>query len=123
MAASAPTQVTSSGVKGYFQAYRTLNTYPTGAHRWGMLALTVGASTLSFYEFGFASLLPLWMSALHFTAKAFAYFLIFSVLLSGVAAMVGGPLADRHGRVVVIDVCLAATLLLTFCNLLMTGFW
>ena len=123
MAVSAPALVTSSGLKGYFQAHRTLNTYPTGAHRWGMLALTVCASTLSFYEFGFASLLPLWMPALHFTAKEFSYFLIFSVLLSGVAAMIGGPLADRHGRVVVIDICLAATLILTFSNLLMTGFW
>ena len=37
--------------------------------------------------------------------------------------MAGGPLADRHGRVVVIDLCLGVMILLTFANLLMTGFW
>ncbi|HVC43442.1 MAG TPA: MFS transporter [Candidatus Binataceae bacterium] len=112
----------SGGLKGYFAANRTLETYPTGAHRWGMLLLTVMATVVSFYEFGF-SLLPLWLSTLHFTLPQFGHFLAFAVLLSGVSAMYGGPLADRHGRVVVIDVCLAVMIVLTFANLLMTGFW
>ena len=34
-----------------------------------------------------------------------------------------GRVADRHGRVVVIDVCLVIIVILTFCNLLMTDFW
>ena len=37
--------------------------------------------------------------------------------------MFGGPLADRHGRVVVIDSCIVVMILLTFANLLMTNFW
>src|SRR5258708_31448191 len=37
--------------------------------------------------------------------------------------MIGGRLADRHGRIIVIDVCLAIIIVLTFANLLMTGFW
>jgi MFS family permease len=123
MGLAAPTEAQSSRLENYFHVHRTLRSYPTSAHRWGLLALTVSASTISFYEFGYASLLPLWLPALHFTAKEFSYFLMFSVVLSAVAAAVGGPLADRHGRVVVIDLCLIATLILTFCNLLMTGFW
>src|SRR5262249_45391833 len=39
------------------------------------------------------------------------------------SAMIGGPLADRHGRVIIIDICAAIIILLTFANLLMTGFW
>jgi MFS family permease len=65
----------------------------------------------------------LWMASLHFTAKEFGYFLSIGVVLSGVSTLVGGSLADRYGRVVVIDTCLGCTVFLTFCNLLMTGFW
>ena len=88
-----------------------------------MLALTVMATIVSFYEFGFSALLPYWMKSLHFTQEEFTRFLALAVFLSAVSAMFGGPLADRHGRVVVIDVCLVIIVALTFCNLLMTGFW
>jgi MFS family permease len=121
MASSSP--IDSSGLKGYFARYRTLDTYPEGARRWGMLGLTVIATVVSFYEFGFSALLPYWMKSLHFSVEEFTHFLAFAVFLSAVSAMVGGPLADRHGRVMVIDVCLLIIVALTFCNLLMTGFW
>jgi MFS family permease len=111
------------GIKGYFAAHRTLDVYPTGFRRWWMLLLTVMATIISFYEFGFSALLPLWLPTLHFTPEQFGWFLTGAVFLSGFSAMYGGPLADRHGRVVVIDACLAAMIILTFCNLLMTGFW
>jgi len=120
--ASAP-QVQSGGLKGYFAEHRVLSTYPTGWHRWWMLLLTVFATIVSFYEFGFSALLPLWLPSLHFTREAFGWFLTCAVFLSGFSAMAGGPLADRHGRVVVIDLCLAVMIVLTFCNLLMVGFW
>ncbi len=110
------------GLSAYFAANRTLDAYPTGMRRWWMLILTVMATVVSFYEFGF-SLLPLWLPALHFSLSQFGYFLAFAVFLSGASAMYGGPLADRHGRVVVIDLCLLAMIVLTFANLLMTGFW
>jgi MFS family permease len=87
-----------------------------------MLGLTVLATIVSYYEFGF-SLLPLWLPSLHFSLQAFGYFVAFAVLLSAISAMYGGPLADRHGRVAVIDTCLLAMIILTFANLLMTGFW
>jgi MFS family permease len=112
-----------TGLKGYLATHRTLETYPVGAHRWAMLMLTVLATIVSFYEFQFAPLLPLWMPALHFSLNDFGLFLLFAVMLSGASAMIGGPLADRHGRIIVIDVCLAVIIVLTFCNLLMTGFW
>jgi MFS family permease len=116
-------QIESGGLKGYFATHRTLETYPTGWYRWWMLLLTVFATIVSFYEFGLSSMLPLWMPSLHFSINEFSWFLTGAVFLSGFSAMAGGPLADRHGRVVVIDVCLAIMILLTFANLLMTGFW
>lgn len=120
--ATAP-QIESGGLRGYFATHRTLDTYPTGWYRWWMLLLTVFATIVSFYEFGLSSMLPLWMPSLHFTIKQFSWFLTGAVFLSGISAMAGGPLADRHGRVVVIDLCLGVMLLLTFANLLMTNFW
>lgn len=122
MAATAP-QAPSGGLKAYFAEHRVLETYPTGWYRWWMLLLTVFATIVSFYEFGFSALLPLWLPSLHFTREQFGWFLTCVVFLSGFSAMAGGPLADRHGRVVVIDLCLAGILLLTFANLLMTNFW
>ncbi len=113
----------TGGIKAYFAEHRTLETYPTGFRRWWMLLLTVMATIISFYEFGFSALLPLWLPTLHFTSAQFGWFLTAAVFLSGFSAMYGGPLADRHGRVVVIDACLVVMIALTFCNLLMTGFW
>jgi len=121
MATSSP--IDSAGLKGYFARHRTLETYPEGAYRWWMLGLTVMATVVSFYEFGFSALLPYWMKSLHLSEVDFTHFLALAVFLSAVSAMFGGPLADRHGRVVVIDVCLVIIVALTFCNLLMTGFW
>jgi MFS family permease len=118
--ATAPQQ---GGLHGYIAAHRTLETYPVGAHRWGMLMLTVLATIISFYEFQFAPLLPLWIPTLHFSREAFGWFLLVAVLLSGASALIGGPLADRHGRIIVIDVCLAIIIALTFLNLLMVNFW
>jgi len=111
------------GLKGYIATHRTLETYPVGAHRWGMLLLTVLATIVSFYEFQFAPLLPLWIPTLHFSLEDFSLFLLFAVLLSGASAMIGGPLADRHGRIIVIDVCLAVIIVLTFLNLVMVNLW
>jgi MFS family permease len=107
----------------HFQAKRTLDVYPTGAYRWVLLLLTFASAMIALSDLSFAGLLPLFMSTLHFTAKDFSHYLIFAVLISGIAAMVGGPIADRHGRVLMIDLCLGAIILLIFCNLLMTGFW
>src|SRR6516162_8762618 len=116
-------QVETGALKRYFEANRTLETYPTGWYRWSMLLLAVFATIVAFYEFGFSSMLPLSMPSLHFTLRQFSWFLTCAVFLSGFSAMVGGPLADRHGRVILIDVCLAIVILLIFANLLMTGFW
>ncbi|HJU29589.1 MAG TPA: MFS transporter, partial [Candidatus Binataceae bacterium] len=120
--ATAP-RTQSGGLSGYFAEHRVLDSYPTGWYRWWMLLLTVFATIVSFYEFGFSAMLPLWLPALHFSREQFGWFLTCAVFLSGFSAMAGGPLADRHGRVVVIDVCLGLIILLTFANLLMTGFW
>jgi MFS family permease len=111
------------GFKGFFEEHRTLDTYPTGAYRLSLLVLTLLANVIIYFDVGFSGLLPLWMSSLHFSAKEFGGFLTFAVILSGLAGLVSGPLADRHGRVVVIDTCIVAQVILTFANLLMTNFW
>ena len=72
-----------SGLKGYLATHRTLETYPVGAHRWAMLMLTVLATIISFYEFQFAPLLPLWIPTLHFSLENFTVFLLLAVLLFG----------------------------------------
>jgi OPA family glycerol-3-phosphate transporter-like MFS transporter len=120
---STASRIETGGFKGYFEAHRTLEIYPTGWYRLWMLVLAVFATIVAFYEFGLSSMLPLWMPSLHFTLRQFSWFLTCVVFLSGFSAMIGGPLADRHGRVIVIDVCMSIIILLTFANLLMTGFW
>lgn len=112
----------SGGITGYFATHRTLDVYPTGFRRWWMLILAVMATIVLFYEFGLSALLPLWLPTLHFSPEQFGWFLTGAVFLSGISAMFGGPLADRHGRVVVIDSCIVVMILLTFANLLMTNF-
>lgn len=106
-----------------FIAARTLDSYPVGRHRWALLGLTVMATILAAYEFNLAPLLPLLLPYLHMSKVTYGYFITFAVLTSGVAAFYGGPLADRYGRVVLIDACLACTTLLTFLNIAVTGIW
>ncbi len=104
-----------------FIANRTLDVYPRGAYRWAMLGLTVLATILASYEFQLAPLLPLLLPYLHLSHVGYGAFITFAVLISGVSAFFGGPLADRYGRVVLIDICLGFVTILTFANLLITG--
>ena len=123
MSAAITEQPGSRGLKRFFEQHRTLGAYPTGAYRYRLLLLAIVANVIIYYDLAFAGILPLWISSLHFTAKQFGSFLSFAVLLAGVAGLAGGPLADRHGRVVVLDLCIIAELALSFANLLMTGYW
>src|SRR5690348_5968620 len=106
-----------------FISKRTLEIYPAGRVRWSMLCLTVLATILASYEFNLAPLLPLLLPWLHMSTVGYGYFVAFAVLVSGISAFFGGPLADRYGRVVVIDICLGCTTALTFANLAITGMW
>ena len=100
-----------------FVAARTLEEYPRGAHRWLLLMLTVLASILGAYEFQLAPLLPLLLPEIHMSTIAYGWFITFAVLISAISAFFGGPLADRYGRVVIIDFCLGAVTILLFLNL------
>ena len=104
-----------------FAAARTLNEYPRGARRWLLLALTVIATILVSYEFQLAPILSLLLPYLHLSQVGYGYFITFAVLTSGISAFFGGPLADRYGRVIIIDICLGLTVILVFCNLLITN--
>jgi OPA family glycerol-3-phosphate transporter-like MFS transporter len=104
-----------------FVAARTLLEYPRGSYRWTLLGLTVLTSVLASYEFQLAPLLPLLLPYLHMSHLGYGYFITFVVLISGISAFFGGPLADRYGRVILIDACLAAVTVLLFTNLLITN--
>jgi MFS family permease len=123
MSAVATRDIQTRGLKGFFDKHRSLDSYPTGAHRRGLLLLTLVANSIMFYDVGFAGLLPLWMSSLHFTANEFGSFMIVAVVMSGIGGLFGGPLSDRHGRVVIIDLCVIGQITLSFANLLMFNYW
>ncbi len=103
-------------MSGFAQA-RVLNEYPRGAHRWALLLLTVLATVLASYEFQLAPLLPLLLPDIHLSMMGYGEFITFAVAISAISAFFGGPLADRYGRVVIIDACLAAVTVLVFLNL------
>jgi MFS family permease len=123
MAIAATTHVHAGGLAGFVQKHRSIDVYPTGAYRWGLLLLALAASTVATFELNYSSLLPLWMKSLHFTPREFGHYLLIAVVLATISTMLGGGLADRYGRVVVIDLCLTGVIVLLFCNLLMKGFW
>jgi MFS family permease len=104
-----------------FVATRTLTEYPRGSYRWSLLILTVLASILGAYDFQLAPLLPILLPYLHMSHTAYGAFITFTVLISGISAFFGGPLADRYGRVLIIDVCLGLVTALLFLNVLITN--
>src|SRR5215469_739809 len=104
-----------------FVASRTLDEYPRGGYRWTLLGLTVLATILASYEFQLAPILPLILPFLHMSHTGYGFFVTFAVLVGGVSAFFGGPLADRYGRVVLIDACLGAVCILIFANLLIVN--
>jgi len=104
-----------------FAESRTLTEYPRGAHRWTLLLLTVLAAVLAGYEFQIAPILPLLLPYLHLGHIQYGYFITFSVLVGAISAFFGGPLADRYGRVMILDGCLAIITVLVFANTLIVG--
>ena len=104
-----------------FAQSRTLSEYPRGAYRWTLLLLTVLAAVLAGYEFQLAPILPLLLPFLHMTRLGYGYFVAAAVLISAISAFVGGPLADRYGRVMILDACLAVITVMVFSNVLIVG--
>ncbi len=111
----------SAGRITEFVRARTLIEYPRGGYRWTLLLLTMLASILASYEFQLAPLLPLLLPYLHMSRIGYGYMITMLILLGGISAFYGGPLADRYGRVLVIDVCLAIVIVLVFANLFITN--
>jgi OPA family glycerol-3-phosphate transporter-like MFS transporter len=100
---------------------RTLEVYPVGAHRWSLLGLTVLSAILASYEFQLAPLLPILLPYLHMSHVGYGSFVTFALAVGAISAVFGGPLADRYGRVILIDACLGAVTILLFANLLITN--
>src|SRR5258706_1777281 len=55
------------------------------------------------------------------TKLGYGYFVSAALLISAFSAFIGGPLADRYGRVMIIDVCLAIVTAMVFSNLFIVG--
>src|SRR5437899_12962874 len=89
-----------------FVKARTLSEYPRGGHRWSLLMLTVLASILGAYDFQLPPLLPILLPYLHMSHLAYAAFVTFAVLTSGIPALFDGPIPDRHRRALIVDLCL-----------------
>ena len=104
-----------------FKARRTLTEYPTGSYRWTLLLLTVLGVILVSYEFQLAPVLPYLLPYLHMSKLGYGYFVSAALLISAGSAFFGGPLADRYGRVVIIDLCLAIVTAMVFANLFIVG--
>src|SRR5579885_3193878 len=104
-----------------FAQSRTLSEYPRGAYRWTLLLLTVLAAVLAGYEFQLAPILPLLLPFLHMSHIQSGYYITFTALVSAVSAFIGGPLAERDGRVMILDACLAVITVMGFCNVLIVG--
>ncbi len=119
--AERPLAVSSGGWLDSFKQKRTLTEYPTGAYRWTLLLLTVLAVILISYEFQLAPVLSLLLPFLHMSKLGYGYFVSAALLISAVSAFIGGPLADRYGRVLIIDFCLAVITIMVFSNLLIVG--
>jgi MFS family permease len=104
-----------------FSERRVLHEYPRGGHRWALLLLTVLSTILASYEFQLNPILPLILPYVHLSLLGYSLFITFSVAIGALSAFFGGPLADRYGRVLIIDACLAAVTVLVFMNLLIVG--
>jgi sugar phosphate permease len=104
-----------------FKQKRTLTEYPRGEYRWTLLLLTVLAVVLASYEFQLAPVLSLLLPYIHLSKLGYGYFVSFAVMISAISAFFGGPLADRYGRVVIIDICLAVITVLVFVNPFIVG--
>jgi len=119
--AERPLGVSNGGALNSFKQKRTLTEYPTGSYRWTLLLLTVLAVILISYEFQLAPILSLLLPFLHMSKLGYGYFVSAALLISAFSAFIGGPLADRYGRVVIINFCLAVITVMVFSNLLIVG--
>jgi MFS family permease len=79
------------------------------------------AVVLISYEFQLAPILSLLLPFLHMSKLGYGYFVAAATVISAVSAFIGGPLADRYGRVVIIDFCLGVITVMVFSNLLIVG--
>ena len=104
-----------------FAEKRVVHEYPRGGYRWGLLLLTVLSTILASYEFQLNPILPLILPYVHLSLLGYGYFITFSVAIGAFSAFLGGPLADRYGRVLIIDACLGAVTVLVFLNLAIVG--
>lgn len=96
---------------------RSLDDYPVGRRRYLLLLMAVVASLVASYEAQISPVLPLMLKSLSMSLTTYGAIAAASVVAGAVAAVIGGPLADRWGRVTLL---VPALLLTGLCDLAMT---
>jgi OPA family glycerol-3-phosphate transporter-like MFS transporter len=100
---------------------RILDEYPTGGQRKKILSMAILASLICSYEGAIAPVLPLMLKDLKMSLSTYGLIAAAALVLSTVAAVVGGRLADRIGRVRLLVPMMALTALLAFAMALVTN--
>jgi OPA family glycerol-3-phosphate transporter-like MFS transporter len=99
---------------------RQLAQYPVGTRRLRYLLMAVLASLILNFEGQIAPVLPLILDDLHMSLRTYGLIAAVAVLAGGVSAAIGGRLADRWGRTVLLVPTLFLTAVCDFATTLVT---
>ncbi|GAB1692623.1 MFS transporter [Krasilnikovia sp. M28-CT-15] len=97
---------------------RELTQYPTGARRMRYLLMAVMASLIVNFEGQISPVVPLLLDDLGMSLKTYGLIVAVAVVVGGITAAIGGGLADRHGRVLLLMPALVLAALCTYATVL-----
>jgi len=100
---------------------RILDEYPTGGRRKKILAMAILASLICSYEGAIAPVLPLLLKDMKMSLTTYGQIAAAALILSTFAAVIGGRLSDKIGRVRLLIPMMAVTALLAFCMALVSN--
>ncbi|MEV8507960.1 MFS transporter [Actinoplanes sp. NPDC051475] len=97
---------------------RELAQYPTGSRRLRYLLMAVLASLVVNFEGEISPVVPLLLDDLDMSLSTYGLIGALAVAVGGVSAAIGGRLADRHGRVLLLVPALVLAAVCTFATVL-----
>jgi MFS family permease len=100
---------------------RELSRYPLGRRRWRYLLLAVLASLILNFEGQIAPVVPLLLSDLHMSLRTYGLIAAVTVAAGAVSAAIGGRLADRWGRTLLLVPTLFLTAVCDFATAFVTS--
>jgi len=100
---------------------RILDEYPTGGRRKKILAMAILASLICSYEGAIAPVLPLLLKDMKMSLTTYGQIAAAALVLSALAAGIGGWLSDKIGRVRLLVPMMALTALLAFAMALVSN--